>query len=144
MLGSVKILLGDGVAIRDDVIIAGSGTLIIGDNTSVNARTIIACYGHMTIGRNTMIAPMSYLLDIDHEIASTELPIALQGYRTAPVFIGDDVWIGAQTVIVKGVTIGNGAIVGANSFVNRDIPSLVIAAGSPAKVIRSRCQDVAL
>ena len=55
----------------------------------------------------------------------------------APVAIGDDVWLGARVIVLKGVTIGDGAIVGAGSVVTRDIPPWSIAGGQPAKVIRT-------
>lgn len=58
-----------------------------------------------------------------------------------PVIIGNDVWIGTQSIILSGVTIGNGAVVSANSTVTRDIPPYAIAAGSPAKVIKYRFSD---
>jgi virginiamycin A acetyltransferase len=58
-----------------------------------------------------------------------------------PIIIGNDVWIGAQSIILSGVTIGNGAVISANSTVTRDIPPYAIAAGSPAKVIKYRFAD---
>ena len=61
-----------------------------------------------------------------------------QGLSEAPIVIEDDVWIGCHSVILMGVTIGKGAVIGANSLVNQDIPPFAIAAGSPAKIIRSR------
>ncbi len=55
--------------------------------------------------------------------------------------IGNDVWIGSNSVIRRGITIGDGAVVGANSFVNKDVPDFAIVAGSPAKIIRYRLTD---
>ncbi len=59
----------------------------------------------------------------------------------APVIIGNDVWIGANVVIMNGVTIGHGAIIGATSVVTKDVPPYTIVAGSPARVIKSRFED---
>ena len=61
-----------------------------------------------------------------------------QGYTTAPIIIGDDVWLGSKSVVLKGVSIGKGAVVGAGAVVTRSLPSGVIAVGAPARVIGSR------
>lgn len=58
-----------------------------------------------------------------------------------PIVVGSDVWIGAQSIIMSGVTIGNGAVVAANSVVNKDVPAYAIVAGSPAKVIKYRFEE---
>ena len=58
------------------------------------------------------------------------------GRRCAPVTIGDNAWIGARSIILKGVTVGEHAVIGAGSVVTRDVPPYALAAGSPAKVIR--------
>lgn len=57
---------------------------------------------------------------------------------TAPIIIGDDVWIGTGAVITKGVKIGNGAVIGVNSLITKDVPENAIVAGNPAKVIKFR------
>jgi len=85
-----------------------------------------------------MIAAFCYLIDVDHEIESREVPIPSQGLRTSPITIGDDVWIGAHCVILRGVTIGKGAVVGANSVVVHDVPEYTVVAGVPARHIKMR------
>ena len=65
-------------------------------------------------------------------------PMRAQGYTTAPIIIGDDVWLGAKSVVLKGVSIGHGAVVGAGSVVTRSLPSGAIAVGAPARVVASR------
>jgi acetyltransferase-like isoleucine patch superfamily enzyme len=61
-----------------------------------------------------------------------------QGYTTAPIVIGDDVWLGSKSVVLKGVSIGRGAVVGAGAVVTRSLPSGAVAVGVPARVIGSR------
>jgi len=92
----------------------------------------------VTIGADCMLAPGVYILDVDHKFESRERPIRDQGYRTSAVKIGDDVWIGAGVFILKGVTIGNGAIIAANSVVIQDVPPFTIFGGSPARKLRDR------
>jgi coenzyme F420-reducing hydrogenase beta subunit len=91
----------------------------------------ITCGNYIKIGKNCHIAKEVIIRDLDgHYIEDAY-------YRTAkPVYIGDDVWLGYRSMIMKGVTIGNGAIVAAGSVVTKDIPPHCIAAGNPAKVIR--------
>lgn len=136
--GNCRVRMGDRVVLRSGVFISGDGTLTIGSNTCVNENTIIAVSKDISIGRNCLIAARVYILDVDHEYSNRLTPICMQGYRTEPVSIGDDVWIGTQTVILKGVNIGDGAIVAANSVVTRDVEPYSIVGGSPAKLIKYR------
>ncbi len=137
-LGDLKVTFGDRVTIRDGVRLGGQGDLIVGDRTSINEGCIIAATVKVELGSNVMLAPRVYILDVDHKYEDRSVPISAQGYEASPVKIGDGVWIGTGAVITKGVTIGEGSIVGANSVVTKDIPSFVIAAGAPAKVVRQR------
>ena len=136
--GRCAISIGDRVAFRENVLIAGNGSLYVGSGTAINEYTMIGCTEMISIGDNCMLAPYCYVLDVDHEFASTSIPIRDQGYRHSPVKIGNDVWLGTGVVVTKGVTIGDGCIVAANSVVTKDIPPFSIAGGVPAKVLRSR------
>jgi len=130
--------LDNRVTLRSNVIIAGKGSLHIGSGTSINESSIIACTESVKIGKNVMLAPRCYILDVDHAYEDKKTPISKQGYKTSPVKIEDGVWLGAQVVVTRGVTIEKGAIVAANSVVTKDIPAYSIAAGVPAKVIKQR------
>lgn len=136
--GRSQIILGDKVAFRSGVLLGGNGKLKIGSGTAINEHTIIACTESVTIGANCMLAPRCYVLDVDHEFKNTEVPINSQGYNHAAVSIGNDVWLSTGVVVTKGVTIGDGCIIAANSVVTKNIPAYSIAAGAPAKVIKSR------
>ena len=85
-----------------------------------------------------LIGPHAYICDFDHDVnLASQGRIDAYG-AVATVIIGHDVWIGANAVVLKGVTIGDGAIVGAGAVVTRDVPSLAIVGGNPAKVIKMR------
>jgi acetyltransferase-like isoleucine patch superfamily enzyme len=138
VLGEASIRLGDRVTLRRGVVLAGNGTLTIGSHTTINDGCQISAFDAVHIGANVMFAPRVCVLDIDHRFDSRDQPLRQQGYRTAPVFIGDDVWLGANAVVLRGVRIGRGAIVGANSVVTRDVPDYAIVGGVPARVLRMR------
>ena len=139
MLGKIKVKLEERVTIRDNVVFAGNGMLTLGKNTVINNNNIIAAYQLIEIGRNVMIGPYSYIMDIDHKFEKGNItPPAEQGYLIAPVIIEDDVWIGAHCIVTRGVKIGKGSVIGANSVVTKDIPPYSICVGSPARVIKSR------
>lgn len=110
--------------------ITHSGHLIL-NGGFINEKVTITCASEIYIGKNAHIAREASIRDYDgHYIETPE-------YRTAkPVYIGDNVWIGYRALIMKGVTIGEGAIIAANSVVTKDVPPHCIVAGNPAKIIR--------
>lgn len=136
--GGVSVSIGTRSALRDNVLLAGYGNIVIGDRTSINDDCMITAMERVTIGNDVMLAPRVYILDVDHAFESRDRPISQQGYTISPVTIGDGVWVCTGAVITKGVSIGEGAIIGANSVVTRDIPPYTIAGGVPARVIKER------
>ncbi|HTL71347.1 MAG TPA: acyltransferase [Candidatus Eisenbacteria bacterium] len=114
------------------------GTLEIGDRNYFNRGVKIACLGRVTVGSDCLIADSVHFYDHDHRSDDPRLPIRDQGYVSAPIEIGDGVWIGAKATVLKGVRIGDGAIVAAGSVVTRDVPDFAVAAGCPARVVRHR------
>lgn len=111
--------------------------LIIRSGTYVNRFTIFDAHGHIEVGRDCMIGPHCYITDADHGTAPGR-SVKSQPMTKAPVIIEDEVWIGANVVILPGVRIGKGAVVGAGSVVTKNIPANVIAVGVPAQVLRGR------
>lgn len=110
------------------------GDITIGDYTRIGlSNTVI---GPVTIGHHTNIAQnvtISGLNHIFHDITKT---IAEQGVSTSPILIGDDVWIGANAVILAGVEIGKHSVIAAGSIVTRSVPPYSVCAGNPAKIIK--------
>lgn len=106
----------------------------IGKNFFSNYNCIILDGASVKFGDNVFIAPNCIFTTsghpIDREQRNAGLEIAL------PISIGNDVWIGANVAVLPGVTIGDNCVIGAGSVVNRDIPSNVVAAGNPCRVIR--------
>ena len=99
--------------------------------------------GDIRIGDGVLIAGHTSINTVSHHAERVDIPISEQGTEIAPVVIHDDVWIGLNAVILQGVTIGRGAIIGAGAVVTRDIPAWSVVCGVPAKVVRSRLDDVA-
>lgn len=91
----------------------------------------IDCHQAVTIGHRVAIAARTVIMDTDHH------DLTGARARTAPVVIGDDVWIGMGAMILKGVTIGSGAVIAAGSIVVRDVAPGMLVAGSPARDIRA-------
>jgi len=108
----------------------------IGNNLYANfGLTILDC-GKVTIGDNVMIAPNVQIYAVAHPISIETRASGDHASITAPVNIGNNVWIGGSSIILMGVSIGNNSIIGAGSVVTKDIPANVIACGNPCKVIR--------
>lgn len=112
-------------------------TITIGKNTTIGYHTFIFSSEKIEIGDNCLIAPFVYLVDSDHSIKKEKL-INQQPNQTAPIKIGNDVWLGTNAKILKGVTIGDGAIVAAGSVVKDNVAPYTIVGGIPARVISER------
>lgn len=97
-------------------------------------------YGHggLKIGNGVRIGTKATMIPANHIFRRTDIPIYQQGVSQEGIKIEDDVWIGANSTIVDGVTIHTGSIVGAGSVVTKDVPKYSIVAGVPAKIIKSR------
>lgn len=111
--------------------------LVIGDDFGMTGGSIV-CEEAITIGHRVIVGCNTVIADTDfHPLDADERRANPLNGATAPVIIEDDVFIGMQCLILKGVTIGRGSVIGAGSVVTRSIPPGVIAAGNPARVIRN-------
>ena len=119
---------------RDRVALLKKRGLVVGENFSMldDVKIDFSHCWHITIGNDVTLAPRVHILAHD---ASTKIPMNCT--RIGKVTIGDRVFIGASTIILPGVAIGNDVIIGAGSVVTRDIPDNSVAAGNPAKVLTS-------
>jgi len=110
----------------------------IGDRVSVVGSFVISAAKEVIIEDDVLIARNVYISDHSHRYHDTFMPIQSQGIdKIAPVIVKQGSWLGQNCVIGPGVSVGVGSVVGANSFVNRDIPDYSVAAGSPAKMIKT-------
>jgi acetyltransferase-like isoleucine patch superfamily enzyme len=124
--------LGSDVLLAHDVQLhlRDRGAVIeVGDGTFVNHRTELVAHERVRLGRDCLLAWDVLVLDSDsHSVDGAP--------RSAPVTIGDRVWIGCRATVLKGVTIGDGAVVAACSVVTGDVPAGALVAGTPARVVR--------
>ncbi len=137
-----NVRLGRYVRLGKDVYLGAwpEGKLVVGDNSYIGRWTIILAHQSVIIGNECLIAPGCHITDVNHGIAPGEL-IRKQPLVSKPVRIGNDVWAGTGCSILPGVTIGDGAVVGARSVVTDDVPSNAIVVGSPAKLLRYRTEQ---
>lgn len=112
------------------------GEVYIGDNTFLNSNVKIVSMKSIKIGKNCMLAPRVMLYDHDHKFQDTSKLIMNQGYNISEIIIEDDVWIGANSILTKGVRVGKHSVIGANSVVTKDVPAFTVVAGNPAKIIK--------
>jgi acetyltransferase-like isoleucine patch superfamily enzyme len=130
-----NIKIGNGCQFHNNVIIVSNenSNIIINDNVLVGDNCIINSMGRISIGSNTMIAANCYIIDNDHKYKDNTL-FHKQGHVIEDVIIGENVWLGTGSTVLKGVLIGKNSVIGASSLVNRNIPSNSLCAGVPAKV----------
>jgi len=145
-----KMIFGDGLQLRSTIIANPLGanhpvvlctwnpgaSLIIGNNFGMTGGTICAAES-ITIGNNVAVGANTTIIDTDfHPLDPQVRKAAPSRGCTSPIVIEDDVFIGMNCLILKGVCIGRGSVIGAGSVVTRSIPAGVIAAGNPARVIK--------
>lgn len=114
-----------------------------GDNSflgrNVTISTSASGRSPIVIGNDVMLAERVMIIGGNHEISRTDIPMNRQGEgKQGSIVIEDDVWIGAGSIILSGVTIGKGSVVGAGAIVTKSIPKYSIAVGNPARVIKNR------
>lgn len=141
----------DVLCLADDVSIYAHTRIVLGDVTAnecvglqIGARTIVnvGCYlsgeGGLQIGEDVLIGPHAKLLSAGHAIDEGDAIIARNRITRAKIVVEDGAWIGAGAIVLEGVTIGRGAVVAAGALVRQDVPAGMVAAGMPARLIRSR------
>ncbi|MEO7775002.1 MAG: DapH/DapD/GlmU-related protein [Steroidobacteraceae bacterium] len=117
--------------------------LTIGDDVLLNTGVLINadCGGRISIGNKVLLGPNVVIRAAGHRFDDKQQPILTQGHEAGSIDIGDDVWIGANAVILPNVRIGSGCVVGAGSVVTRDLPDHAVAMGVPARVSKIRGSD---
>ena len=125
--------IGHGTKIR-----CHEGAVEIGAKTVLGQECTISAYERVRIGEQCVIADRAMFIDFDHGVVEVERPIRSQGIYTRPVEVGSNVWIGYGACILRGVRVGDNAIVGTNCVVTRDVPANAVVAGVPARIVRMR------
>jgi acetyltransferase-like isoleucine patch superfamily enzyme len=116
----------------------GSARIRIGAGSFLNLGVMVASMELVEIGDHCMFANGCFITDANHRFDDHDRPVPWQGFTTkGPTRLGDNVWCGAGVVVTSGVTIGERCVIGANSVVTTDLPPFSIAAGAPAKVLRT-------
>ena len=110
------------------------GDVIIGDHTRIGLHCTVI--GPVTIGSHVNLAQSITVTALNHNFENQQQRIDEQGISTKPVVIGDDVWIGANAVILPGVTVGSHSVIAAGAVVTKDVPAHTLVAGVPAKIIK--------
>jgi acetyltransferase-like isoleucine patch superfamily enzyme len=142
--GESRIAIGDGVFLGSDCWLQAlpdgenqTVAITVGNGTSIAGSCVISAVRSVLLEEYVLLARNVYISDHIHEYGDASLPILSQGVtKIEPVLIKRGAWLGQNVVICPGVTVGRGAVVGANSVVNADIPDFSVAVGSPARVVK--------
>jgi maltose O-acetyltransferase len=139
-IGRKKAIIGKS-KIHPTVILRQGERIEIGDHCLINHNNVLQAgkkVGKITIGNYVHTGANVMIFAFNHSFDELDIPSIKQDYYDSDVVIEDDVWVGAGSIILSGVTIGKGSIIGAGSLVNKDIPPYSIAGGIPAKILKSR------
>jgi acetyltransferase-like isoleucine patch superfamily enzyme len=131
MVPGARLTIGDRVSIGRFATLVCEGELEIGSDSYIGQGTVIVAVERITIGRDALIATNITIRDQDHG-TNPAAPYRSQPLRTEPIEIGENVWLGANAVVLKGVRIGDGAVVGAGAVVRSEVPPRHLAVGVPA------------
>jgi maltose O-acetyltransferase len=130
---------GDHVLIEDGVTIKYPSYIDIGAYTVINQNCFLVGLGGLRIGRDVMMGNNSSIITTTHVTDSLDTPMRLQGMKTEPTTVGDDVWIGTRAAILAGAHVGDHSIIGAGAVVlGRKYPSYAVLGGVPARVLELR------
>jgi acetyltransferase-like isoleucine patch superfamily enzyme len=125
--------LGHGTKIR-----VHEGEVSIGAKTVMGQECTISAFQRVCIGRDCIVADRVMLIDFDHGVVEVERPIRLQGIYKRDVHVGHNVWLGYGACILRGVVVGDNAIIGTSAVVTKEVPANAVVGGSPARLIRMR------
>jgi acetyltransferase-like isoleucine patch superfamily enzyme len=130
--------IGKRVVFYPGIWIAPPKNIMIGDDVDLALNVLITTKGGVNIGDRTLIGYGTKIISSNHKIPGKNKKIFNSGHINKKVIIENDVWIGANCLILPGVTIGEGAVIAAGSVVTKDIDKFNVVAGIPAKLIRKR------
>jgi len=125
--------IGHGTKIR-----AHEGEVSIGAKTVLGQECTISAFQHVSVGRECILADRVMLIDFDHGVVDVERPVREQGIYKRDLVVGHNVWVGYGVCLLRGVRVGDNAVLGTSAVVGKDVPANAVAAGVPARVIRMR------
>lgn len=125
--------IGHGTKIRSH-----EGEVHIGAKSVIGQECTISSFQHVSIGRECIVADRVMLIDFDHGVVESDRPVRAQGIYKRDVRIGHNVWVGYGACFLRGVTVGDNAVIGTSSVVTGDVPADSVCAGIPARVLRMR------
>jgi acetyltransferase-like isoleucine patch superfamily enzyme len=138
-----RIVLGDNAWLsRGCYLVAGPGVeIVFGPQTYIGHRCLFYGHGGIRVGRDVLLANDVQLICGNHTFPRRDLPIRAQPTEERPIVVEDDVWLGASTIVLGGVTIGQGSVVAAGAIVTHSLPPYSIAQGIPARIVGMRGED---
>lgn len=145
LFSTIEILDNSSVALGKNLILEkyvtlksfGTGELIIKDNVYINKGTTVVSHNKIVISEGVLIGPNVMIFDHNHDREKELSNRGSQHYKSSPIYIEQDVWIGANSVILSGITIGKGSVIAAGSVVTKDVPENTIVGGNPARIIKN-------
>jgi acetyltransferase-like isoleucine patch superfamily enzyme len=135
-----RLTIGEGSLLEPGcwLTLAPEARIEIGAGCFLNRNVMIAAHQRVSIGENTMFANGCFVGDADHRFDDPGKPVTWQGFSSkGPVEIGANCWFGVNCVVTSGVTIGERCVIGSNSVVTHDLPPATIAAGAPARALKT-------
>ncbi len=131
--------IGAGLKMRPGAVlrVKPGGVCSMGKNVSLNFNNVLTCQERITLGDDVILAPNVQIYDHDHDFRA-EGGVAAMKYRTSPVVIGSNVWIGANCVILRGARIGDNCVIGANTVVRGEIPANSVVTQADGSELRIR------
>jgi acetyltransferase-like isoleucine patch superfamily enzyme len=131
--------IGNGVFLgRGTILSCKDGDIVLGDHVNIGFHSEVFSGSSVTVGAYGLFAAYTYLVGGGHEFERRGLPVIEQDRRSRGIALGQNVWLGAGAKVLDGVRIGSDVVVGAGAVVTEDLPDGTVAAGVPARVIRSR------
>lgn len=131
--------VGEGCSYLDQIVWLNGDRVELGDGVAFNYGCYVNGFGGLVIGDGTIFGPYTMIHTANHRSDDVTVPIPDQGWEdTPPVQIGAQCWIGMGVCILPGVRIGEGCVIGAGSVVTTDLDAYTVAAGNPAKPVKSR------
>ncbi len=133
------IFFGNNVRVyRNSYLKCQRGEISVGNNCTFQPGCFLGGAGGIEIGDNVRVAPGVKMYSSDHKFENKEIPVYRQGIKLGKIVIEDDVWVGSNVVITKGVKIGRGSVIAAGAVVTKDTPNYAIVGGIPAKILKYR------